>query len=383
MSADHLVYLDNAASTPVNSTAFESMLPYFSDAFGNPSGSHSLAKAAHDAIENARDIVARCIGATPDEIVFTGGGTEADNLAIAGGIAANGAIPVCSAVEHHAVLRACEAAGGRVISVANNGTVDLDSLTSVLASVGPDRVAVVSVMMANNETGVIQPLREVTELVRRYAPNALVHTDAVHAFPWLDVAHAAKAVDLISISAHKFGGPKGVGALVVRGRAKISPILHGGGQERDRRSGTHNVPGIVGMAMAAQICNETRDDNVKRVGALRDRLADELVRRIPNTIETSSRHVKTAGNCHVRFGDIEGSQLVAALDSLGVCASTGSACTSEGVESSHVLLAMGLSEKEANSSVRLTLGATTTEQDVDLAIQAIETSVIELRRHAG
>jgi cysteine desulfurase len=294
-------------------------------------------------------------------------------------VASSGGVPICGAVEHHAVLRACEAANGHVIDVRSDGTVDLDALSSAITAIGSKHVAVVSVMMANNETGVIQSLDEVTEFVRSRCPGALVHTDAVHAFSWVNVAEAAKDVDLVSVSAHKFGGPKGVGVLVVRRGTTLMPIIRGGGQERDLRSGTENVAGLVGMASAARICVENRDETVKRVCVLRDRLADELINRIPDTIETGNRAEKTAGNCHLRFAGVQGDNLVTALDKLGICASTGSACASESSESSHVLTAMGLTQKDANSSLRLSLGASTTDHHISVAIDAIERCVTTLR----
>src|SRR6476661_1982731 len=279
-------YFDWAATTPMRPEAVEAMLPFLTERFGNPSGAHAVSREARKALDEARDVVAACLGARPGEIVFTGGGTEADNLAIAGAVAVRPGPTVCSAVEHHAVLHACEALGdNRVAPVGPDGVVDLDQLAELL----DPSVSVVSVMLANNEVGTIEPLADVAALVRERAPEAVVHTDAVQAFPWLDVAVLARSADLVAVSAHKFGGPKGVGALVVRDGTRVAPILHGGGQERDRRSGTHNVAGIVGMAAAMRATVATRLDTVTRVTSRRDRLADGLLAAIPDAAETGER----------------------------------------------------------------------------------------------
>lgn len=368
-------YLDHAATTPMHPEAVEAMLPFLFHRFGNPSGSHAVAREARKALEEARDVVAAGLGAQPGEIVFTGGGTEADNLAITGHHALRPGTVVSTAVEHHAVLHTCSALGGRVAPVAASGVVDLDALADLL----DPGVTVVSVMLANNEVGTVQPLAEVVELVRQSAPDAVVHTDAVQAFSWLDVASLVASADLVAVSAHKFGGPKGVGALVVRDGVKVAPILHGGGQERDRRSGTHNVAGIVGMAAAMQVTVAERAATVIRVGALRDRLVDGLLSAVGDCDETGVRSVKVAGNGHLSFAGIESEALLVLLDGAGVCASAGSACTSGAMEASHVLMAMGLSRERALGSLRLSLGSTTTDADVDLALAAVPAAVARLR----
>jgi cysteine desulfurase len=370
-------YLDHAATTPMHPEAVEAMLAFLTDRFGNPSGSHAVAREARKALEEARDVVAGCLGARPGEVVFTGGGTEADNLAVAGAHRVRPGGVVCSAVEHHAVLHACAALGsqGSLAPVAASGVVDLDALADLL---DPD-VSVVSVMLANNEVGTVQPLSAVAEVVRERAPRAVLHTDAVQAFPWVDVAAAAGSADLVSVSAHKFGGPKGVGALVVREGVKVAPILHGGGQERDRRSGTHNVAGIVAMAAAMQVTVASRVAAVARVGALRDRLADGLLAAVPDSVETGDRSAKVAGNCHLSFAGVESEALLVLLDGAGVCASAGSACTSGAMEPSHVLTAMGVPRDRALGSLRLTLGPTTTDADVDAALAAVPDAVARLR----
>jgi cysteine desulfurase len=355
--------------------AVEAMLPFLRDRFGNPSGSHAMAREARKALDEARAVVAACLGAEPGEVVFTGGGTEADNLAVAGVHRLRPGPVVCSAVEHHAVLHACAALGGRLVPVTAGGVVDLDALAEVLA---PD-VSVVSVMLANNEVGTVQPLAAVAEVVRGLAPDAALHTDAVAAFPWLDVAALARPADLVAVSAHKFGGPKGVGALVVRRGVAVAPILHGGGQERDRRSGTHNLAGIAAMAAAMQATVAERDEVVARVGALRDRLADGLLAAVPGAVETGARAGKVAGNCHVSFDGVESEALLMLLDGAGVYASAGSACASGAVEPSHVLAAMGVAHDRALGSLRLTLGRDTTTADVDVALAAIPPAVARLR----
>ncbi len=374
-----MAYLDNAATTPMRAEAVEAMLPFLRDRFGNPSGSHAVAREARKAVDEARETVAACLGAEPGEIVFTGGGTEADNLAIAGAHRLRGGTVVCSAVEHHAVLHACAALDGRPAPVTADGLVDLDALADI---VGSADVTVVSVMLVNNEVGTVQPLADVAEVVRRLAPMAALHTDAVAAFPWLDVAAVGRPAALVAVSAHKFGGPKGVGALVVRRGTKVAPILHGGGQERDRRSGTHNVAGIVGMATAMQAVVAERAEVVGRVGALRDRLADGLLAAVPQSNETGRRQDKVAGNCHVSFDGVESEALLMLLDGEGVYASAGSACASGAVEPSHVLAAMGVPRERALGSLRLTLGRDTTAADVDLALAVIPPAVARLRAAA-
>ena len=368
-------YLDHAATTPMRPEAVEAMLPFLSERFGNPSGSHAVAREAKKALEEAREVVAEGLGARPGEVVFTGSGTEADNLALLGVHALRPGAVVVSAVEHHAVLHAGEALGARVAPVEPSGVVDLDALAGLLE---PD-VSVVSVMLTNNEVGTVQPLEQVAALVRERAPAAVLHTDAVAAFPWLDVAAVARAADLVAVSAHKFGGPKGVGALVVREGVRLAPIIHGGGQERDRRSGTYNVAGIVGMAAAVHATVAHRAETVARAGALRDRLADGLLAAVPGAVETGERSAKVAGNCHLSFPGVESEALLVLLDGAGVYASAGSACASGAVEPSHVLVAMGVPRERALGALRLTLGITTTEADVDLALRAVPDSVSRLR----
>ncbi len=347
------------------------MLPFLADTFGNPSASHRWGREARRALDDARDTMADVLGAQPGEVVFTSGGTEADNQAIVGVLARQGGVAVCSAVEHHAVLEPVERSGGRVVPVGADGRVLLDQLAEAL----DEDVTVVSVMLVNNEVGVIQPFAEVAELVRQHAPRAVLHTDAVQAYTWLDVSAVAADADLVSVSAHKFGGPKGVGALVIRDGAAIDPLLRGGGQERDRRSGTQNVAGAVAMAAAARSAADERKLLVDRLTPLRDRLVDELLDAVPGTVETGvadrQRDHKIAGSCHVCFPDVESEALLFLLDQAGVAASAASSCASGAMDPSHVLAAMGIDRALAGGSLRLSFGWPTTAAEVDLALDAV------------
>jgi len=353
----------------------DAFLAFLDERFGNPSGSHSFSRDARKALDEAREVAAECLGAQPDEIVFTASGTEADNLAVLGAHAARPGVVVGTAIEHHAVLHSCARVGARTAPVGGDGVVDLDGLEAML----DPTVTLVSVMLANNEVGTIQPLADVAGLIRQRAPAAVLHTDAVQAFPWVDVARAAGMADLVAVSAHKFGGPKGVGALVVRRGTVVTPIVVGGGQEGGLRSGTQNVAGIVAMAAAMRATVVERDRTVARVGQLRNRLADGLLAAIPDAAETGDRSMKVAGNCHLSFGGVESEALLVLLDAAGVCASAGSACASGAIEVSHVLQAMGLAPERALGSLRLSLGATSTEADVDLALEAVPAAVARLR----
>ena len=386
-------YLDNAATTAIRPAALEVMLPLLAEGYGNPSGAHRMAREANRVLDDARDTIASVVGAEPGQIVFTGGGTEADNLAVSGVLEARGGVAVCSAIEHHAVLDPVVYHGGRVIGVDASGRMDLDLLATALDEPAlRDRVSIVSVMAANNETGVIQPISEVVALVRERAPEALVHTDAVQALCWLDVAAVGAEVDLLSISAHKFGGPKGVGALMVGDRAAVSPLLKGGGQERGRRGGTHNVAGIAAMAVAAAETVAERPVQIPRVAALRDRLADGIAAELDGVIETglvpapsagsgqrTDRSAKTANICHLCFEGIESEALLFLLEKDDIMASAASSCSSGAMEPSHVLAAMGFDRGLAFGSLRLSLGYRTTEADVDAALASVPVAVRRLR----
>jgi len=382
-------YLDHAATTPLRPEALEAMLPFLTDGFANPSGAHTESRRARVALDDARDLLAELLGAAPGEVVLTSGGTEADDLAVHGGWEAlaaarpEGPPPavVCSAMEHHAVLRACRSLAARTgaelreVPSGPDGRIDLAALAEACR---PD-VGLVSVMAVNNEVGTVQPLDEVARIVAAGAPGAVLHTDAVQAVPWLDVARTTAPAALVSVSAHKFGGPKGSGALVVRSGARVRPRLDGGGQERGRRSGTPNVAGAVGAAAALAVTVAERDEAVARVGALRDRLADGLLARLPGAVETGDRDHRVAGILHLRIPGVESEAAVVLLDEAGVAASAGAACSSGAVEPSHVLEAMGLDRRQASSGLRFSLGVTTTGQDVDHALAWVPGVVERLR----
>ncbi|MGH9081818.1 MAG: cysteine desulfurase family protein [Acidimicrobiales bacterium] len=371
-----VTYLDHAASAPMRPEVAEAMAPFAAGWFGHPSSSHQVGRRARAALEEARDVVADLLGAAPGEVVFTAGGTEADNLAVLGvmGAAADRrpSTVVTSAVEHPAVWEPARAAARwmagvdhRAAAVDGSGIVDLDRLDEVLHP----QVALVSVMLANNEVGALQPLAGVVARARELAPGAAVHTDAVQAAPWVDVAAAAAGCDLVSVSAHKLGGPKGAGALVVREGTVLRPLVHGGGQERERRGGTHDVAGAVGLATALAVSAAGRAGEAARVRVLRDRLADGLVRA--GAVESGRRDRVLPGHCHVRFPGIDQEELLVLLDDAGVCASGGSACASGALEPSRVMAAMGVGAAEGRGGIRLSLGWTTTAADVERALAVV------------
>jgi cysteine desulfurase len=368
-------YLDHAATSPMRPQAIDAMLPFLDGRFANPSGSHRFARDARRAVDEARDRVAGALGVLPGEVVFTGCGTESDNAAIFGATGSGGTA-VCPAAEHHAVLQPVEHLHGRVVRVDGCGRVDLDDLAAAL---GPD-VAIVSVMAVNNEVGAITDLAAVSELVRARAPKALLHTDAVQAAYWLDLRTITPLVDLMSLSAHKFGGPKGVGVLTVRDGVRLAPIMLGGGQERERRSGTHNVAGIVALAEALCITDSDRDRENERLRALRDRLVDGITAQLDEVLETVPREAKIAGSAHVCIAGIESEALLYLLDEADVCASAASACASGAMEPSHVLAAMGVEQAWSQGALRMSLGHTSSQGDVDRAIDVIVDAVTTLRR---
>lgn len=361
--------------------------------YANPTGAHHAARQARRIVDDARDQVAEALGAEPHEIVFCGSGTEADNLAIFGAAARTGGHVACSAVEHHGVLEPVEHLGGSIIGVDARGRLDMDFLGALASEHGAD-LALVSVMSANNETGVIQPLEPIRAVLDEHAPQALLHTDAVQAFPWIDLVTHGRPADLIAISGHKFGGPKGVGVLVVRDRASISAQVLGGGQEFELRSGTHNVAGISALGAAASAMVAERDQVCARVGAERDRLIAGLRAEIPDLVESAidlppnvdddslapvrSEH-KVAGSAHLCFPGIESEALLFLLERAGVYASAASSCASGAQDPSHVLAAMGYPRELAAGSLRLSLGYGSAAADVERALQVIPPAVAQLR----
>lgn len=370
-----MTYLDHAATTPLRPEVLEVMLPFLGERFGNPSGAHRLARDARRALDDARDEVAAVLGCKPGEVVFLSGGTEADNLAVLG-LSASPGDAVCPAAEHHAVLHAVEEAGGRVVGVDAAGRVDLDALAAAVDT----GTRVVSVMLANNEVGTVNDLDAVAAVVRDRAPGAALHTDAVQAARWFDLARVAAACDLVAVTGHKLGGPVGTGALVVRDGVSLRARQLGGGQERGRRSGTQDVAGAVGLGAALRLAAQEREEVAARVGALRDRLAKGLVAAVDGLVETVAPDVaRTPNICHVCVPGIAAEALLFLLDDAGICASAASACSSGAQQASHVLAAMGVADELALGSLRLSLAPTTTDADVDHALATIPAAVARLR----
>ena len=376
---DGYTYLDHAATTPMRDDAVAAMLPFLSDLFANPSGSHRFARQVRKSIDEARDDVADVLGCKPGEVIFTSGGTEADNTAIFGSLDRRGGRALCPAVEHHAVLHSVEARHGLVVGVDSFGRVDHDALADAIAT-SSDPVSVISVMAVNNEVGTITDLAEVAAIAMRLAPNAVVHTDAVQAAAWLDLRTITPHVDLLSLSAHKFGGPKGVGVLMAREGTTFDPLLVGGGQERERRSGTHNVAGIIAMAVALRATDTERSTENVRIAGLRDTLVDGLTAALDGVHETVDRGHKVAGSAHICIDGLENEALLYLLDEAEVCASAASACASGAMEPSHVLAAMGVPNERARGALRLTLGRTTTAADVARATGVVVDAVGRLRK---
>ncbi|NCZ90294.1 MAG: cysteine desulfurase [Actinobacteria bacterium] len=371
-------YLDHAATTPMRKSAIDAMVPFQDVTYANPSGSHRFAREARKAIDEARDDVASVIGCKPGEVIFTSGGTEGDNAAIIGAIAKHGGIAVCSKAEHHAVLHCVEHHGGLVVETTNTGTIDLDDLERALTT-SKEKVSVVSVMAVNNEVGSITPMREVARIVREHAPDAVLHTDAVQAACWVDLSEISPLVDVLTLSSHKFGGPKGMGVMMQRTGIALEPLILGGGQERDRRSGTHNVAGIVATAVALRETAATRVEETERVTKLRDRLVDDIRAQVGDCLETVPRDERVPGIAHLCFADIENESLLFLLDEKDVFASAASACASGAMEPSHVLAAMGIERRWSKGSLRMSLGHTTTDADVDHAIRVVVGAVQHLR----
>jgi len=375
------IYLDYNATTPVDTAVLDAMLPYFADNFGNASSIHSPGQRARGAVDAARASVAALLGAKPSEIVFTSGGTEADNLALFGVVAASQETRkhiITTAIEHHAVLntvQALEKSGVEVtyIPVGREGVVDPDAVRGALR---PETI-LISVMYANNELGTIQAIEEIGRIAA--TAEVLFHCDAVQAAGKLPLDVNRLGVDLLSISAHKIYGPKGAGALYVRSGTPLEPQFYGGHHERDRRPGTENVPGIVGLGKAAELARKNLQTDCARITTLRNRLEDALLEACGEARVNGDRARRVSNTSNISFHAAGGEALVIALDLQGIACSTGAACSSGAVGPSHVLLAIGLSPDEARSSLRLSLGRTTTAEEVDQAIAVIPQVVERLR----
>ena len=375
------VYADNAATTCIAPQVLDAMLPYLKEEYGNPSTLYKLGREAKIAIEKAREQVAQVIGAKAEEIFFTGSGTEADNMALKGvlyGPAGKGKKHlITTKIEHHAILHtamALEKEGFQVtfLDVDKNGRVDLEELKQAIT---PD-TALVSIMAANNEVGTIQPIEEIGKICRE--KGVLFHTDAVQAFGHMPLDVNKMNIDLLSLSAHKINGPKGSGALYIRRGLGLRPVIEGGGQERNRRSGTENVAGIVGLGQAAQLAMETMVEESARLKALAKKLTDGVL-QIPETILTGDPENCLPGACSFAISAIEGESLVLYLDMEGICTSTGSACSTGSLDPSHVLMAIGLSHEVSHGSLRVTLGRFNTEEEVDYIIETLPKVVEKLR----
>jgi cysteine desulfurase len=374
----HRVYLDNNATTPVLPEVFEAMRPYFGEHFGNASSIHHHGQETRAAVENARESVAGLLGCGASEVIFTSGGTESDNLAIAGLVKAGDHV-ITSGIEHHAVLHAaknleqigCEVT---VLPVDGRGLIDPDDVKRGLRPT----TKLITVMMANNETGVLQATEEIGKLAAE--AGVLFHTDAVQAAGKVAIDVKRMQCHALSISGHKLHGPQGTGALFLKKGTQVQPLFHGGRHERSRRAGTENVPGIVGLGKAAKLASESFNNGaIERLAAMRDRLQRDVLSRIEGTIVNGDGAPRVPNTANIRFDHIEGESLVIALDLKGLAVSTGAACSSGAIEPSHVLIAMGLRPEQARASIRFSLGKQTTEEDIDFAIQLLPETVARLR----
>ena len=380
-------YLDHAATTPLHPAVIDAMVSVLRGSYGNPSGVHDISAAARTVLEGARDSVASFVGRRAREIVFTGGGTESLNLALRGVLRGDGPRPILltSGIEHDAVRATAEwlastgQADHETLPVSAAGILDIDAAEAAIAR-HAGQPLMVAVMAVNNEVGTVQPIAELAQILAGQRHSTLV-VDAVQAPVWLDLRPITALADFVALSAHKFGGPKGVGVLTVREGRSITPLLHGGGQERERRSGTQNVAGIVGLAAAAEITDAERTAVVARVGRLRDRLVDGVLASVDGCVETvADRSTKVAGNAHLTIDDVESEAVLVLLNEAGIAASAGSACASGALHLSPVLLAMGVTKERAGGALRLTLGAASTEDDVTAVLAALPGVVAQLRR---
>ena len=382
-----MIYMDHAATTPVRPEVMEAMLPYFTERFGNASSLYTLAQDSRRALDEAREAVARVLGSRTSEVVFTSGGSESDNAAIKGAVhalARTGNHVITTSIEHHAVLHTfthLEDSGFEVtyLPVDGDGMVDPDQLVDALT----DKTVLVSVMLANNEIGTIEPVaemaRRVKEIARERGRTIVFHTDAVQAAGFLDINVKTLGVDMLSLSAHKFHGPKGVGVLYVRRGTPFTPQQLGGAQERQRRAGTENMPGIVGTAVALALADGEREAASAHCIHLRDRLIEGIRERIPGVRLNGHSTLRLPNNANFSFEGVEGEPVLLGLDFAGVAASSGSACSSGSLEPSHVLLALGMSADLAHGSLRLTLGRDNTEEDVDYVLRVLPDLVGRLR----
>ncbi|MDI3477978.1 MAG: cysteine desulfurase [Thermoanaerobacterium sp.] len=375
------IYLDNAATTPLKPEVLDSMMPFFDNRFGNPSALYSYGQEAKKAIEEARDKVAVAIGASADEIFFTSGGTESDNWALIGAAYAlknKGNHIVTTSIEHHAVLHTCQylkKQGFEItyLPVDEYGLVDPNDLKEAIK----DNTILVSIMYANNEIGTIEPIEELADIAKDR--GILFHTDAVQAVGNVPIDLKKLDVDMLSISAHKIYGPKGVGALYIKKGVRIDSLIHGGAQERNRRAGTENVAGIVGFGTAIELITKNIDEHIKKQTMLRDKLIDGIL-KIPYTRLNGHPMKRLPGNVNVSFEFVDGESLILSLDMEGICVSSGSACTAGSIDPSHVLLAIGLPEEIAHGSLRLTIGEENTEEEIDTVINKLPKIVDRLRQ---
>ena len=376
------IYMDHAATTYVKPEVLDAMTPYFTEHFGNPSSIHSFARETKKAIDHAREQVANAIGATPSEIFFTSGATESDNWVLRGMAYQHknkGNHIITTAIEHHAILHTCQALekeGFEVtyLEVDENGLVTPEQVKNAIT----DKTILVSVMFANNEIGTIEPIEQIGAVCKE--KGVVFHTDAVQAFGAVPIDVNKMNIDLLSITGHKLYGPKGTGALYIRKGVILKNLIEGGAQERGKRPGTENIAGIVGLGKAAELANEHMEENAARLTALRDKLIDGILQQIPETRLNGHRTKRLPNNVNICFRYIEGESLLLLLDRAGIAASSGSACTSGSLDPSHVLLAIGLPHEIAHGSLRLTLGACTTEEDVLYTIETLKTIVERLRQ---
>lgn len=376
-----IIYMDNAATTPVKPEVLEAMLPYFTEKFGNPSSIYSISAENKKVITDAREVIGKTIGTTPENIYFTAGGSESDNWALkatAEAYADKGKHIITTKIEHHAILHTCEYLEKRgfevtYLDVDENGIVDLEQLKNAIR---PDTI-LISVMFANNEIGTIEPIAEIGKIAKEH--GVLFHTDAVQAYTQVPINVDEMNIDMMSVSGHKINGPKGIGFLYIRRGVKIRSFVHGGGQERARRAGTENVPGIVGLAKAAEIANGNMSERTAREIKVRDHMITRIEKEIPYAKLNGDRTRRLPNNVNFSFRFIEGESMLIMLDGLGICASSGSACTSGSLDPSHVLLAIGLPHEVAHGSLRMTISDETTMEDADFVVDNLKNIVEHLR----